>query len=129
MRMAHSGLIALLLFGLTGLAALRAAEDEKEAPAKEQTYVGMVEATRDSAQQITAVKLTLDSKEALEIKLDEKGKQLGEQLDQKRAEATGALTMEAGKKILAVATFREANGMAGNPSAAPSRPAAPAQGQ
>ncbi|MCZ7644638.1 MAG: hypothetical protein M5U26_05020 [Planctomycetota bacterium] len=107
MRMPRIGAFALLLFGLTLLGGLRAAEDE-QAPAREESFVGKVESTRDAQQNITAVKLTLDTQDTLDIKLDEKGKDLGEQMDRKRAEVTGTLAEEAGKKVLTVLQYREA---------------------
>lgn len=97
---------ALLL--LAGTSDVLAREGREKKPRKPRV-VGAVAVTKEG-DEIKGVTLT-EKKKGEEVvytvELDEKGKQLGQELDGKRAMVMGDITEEGGKKTIKVERFRE----------------------
>lgn len=66
---------------------------------------GLVDVVRDANDVITAVQLDVDG-DIYNVKLDAKGLELGEQMEDQEAEVEGVVSEENGQKWLKVMTFK-----------------------
>jgi len=96
--------------GLMLVAGADAAEKREKKPAvpRKTRIVGMVKATKNDDGAITAVTLTTSKGTEVAVDLEEgKGKDMGKELDGKKALATGTVKKQDGKRILTVLEYKE----------------------
>ena len=90
-------------------AAIASAEEAKPAPAPEPgivKVVGTVSVARDADNVITGVTLTTQDNVAYSVRLNQKGVELGEQMDGKQAEVNGVVKEKDGRKMINVISFK-----------------------
>ena len=99
---------ALGLMLVAGVDAAERRERKKPAGPRKTRIVGMVKATKDDDGKITAVTLTTSKGTEIAVNLEEgKGKEMGAELDGKKALATGTVKKQDDKRILTVLEYKE----------------------
>ena len=99
---------ALGLMLVAGADAGEKRERKKPAGPRKTRVVGIVKATKDDDGNITAVTLTTSKGTEIAVDLEEgKGKDMGAELDGKKALATGTIKKEGDKRTMTVLDYKE----------------------
>jgi hypothetical protein len=95
------GVLTMLVVGVitSGVWAAKALINER-------VIQGTVEVTRDMEGEITAVKLVVNDKISYPVTLDEKGKEMGENMAGKKVEVTGTVETKDKVEWLTVQSYR-----------------------